>query len=629
MAEHISNHISLFARTLLVSLVLLLSACQTTPTQRAPDLNAEANRAQALYDRGEFSAAATLWDTLSTSNSSLALGWQLLAADAWFRDDQPNIAANRLTKLTQGALSSQQLSHWQLLRVELALLQGDQEAASILFDRLVQQRDELPAWLYPRVARLDAQLGDPRLLSASATLAQLESQTSVSQSQLAFNELARLPGNLFNELKSGANSRQQTYLTAISLAREQVVSQQFTLITSDETTTNSNTPLSTELRQLIDQFSIESLGSISTVAILLPTSGPLKTAAQSIHEGIISSWLTLPVQQRPNLLFFDSGNSNREARGSYFSAADQGADWIIGPLRKESVAALIDLPNRSIPMLALNQPEATLNDLNNPSASDTQTAHFVFALPPEDGARTTAQLAFNQGHRNTIILRPESNAGQRIADAFESEFSRLGGRVLQTGIIPDDSIEYTNMLSAALRLDSSLRRHAQLQRQLGLDELGFRQQGRSDVDCLFIASSASQSRLILPQLKFLDLDYLPVYATQRVYAGTSDRRRDRDLNGLYFTQQGWLAGQAPEPSISQVQQWFPDKRNGLLAELFGLGRDSFLLLPYLNLLKGEQSFALQAASGQLKISKEGYITRALQAMQFRNGVPILLPNNGR
>ncbi len=624
-----------FAWIITFGCLLLLAACQTSPTQRGLDPGVLSARAEALYDQADYPAAAEIWESLIVSDPGNASTWTLRAADAWVRNGEPNIAANRLIKLNQATLNPQQLAHWQLLRTELVLLQGDRAAAGLLFERLTQQLDELPDWLNDRVARLNVQLGDPRLLAATGALSQLRADSPITTRRQAFNELANLPGKLLAELETGAEPDDQPLLGAIRLARSQAVSRHFALLNTPEAsfptdpealselTASISTP---NLRQLIQQYPAQ-LKQSGIIAVLLPNTGPLKTAAEAIHQGIVSSWLYLPEETRPQLAFIDSGNSNRDARGAYFSAVDSGADWIIGPLRKESVAALIDLPNRNLPMLALNQPERTLNALGPSQPFDDSATHYIFALPPEDGARAAANLATLQGHKNTIVLRPSSNSGLRLAEAFSAEFNQLGGRVLQTSTYPNDSVEYTDVLAGALRLDASLQRHAVLQRRLGLDELGFRQQGRSDVDALFIAGNSAQARLLLPQLKYLDLDYLPVYATRNVYEGNPNPRRDRDLNGLFFAQQGWLTDQPPLPKLSTVRQWFPANRNALLAELFGLGRDSLLLVPYLTMLQGDQGLLLQAASGQLQVNNDGYITRQLQAMRFRNGRPVIVNTN--
>ncbi len=621
----------------LITCLLLLAACDTGTTRRAPDPGVLSARAEALYDQADYPAAAEIWESLAASDAGNASSWYLRAADAWLRAGRPNIAASRMVNLNQATLSPPQLAHWQLLRTELVLLQGDRPAAGLLFNRLTQQLDQLPDWLLDRVARLNVQLGDPRLLAATGALSRLQSDGPEELRSPAFNELANLPGNLLTELENSANPEQQPLLEAIRLARLQAISKHFDLFNSTQPATAINRQALSEavtalpqpvLRQLIEQYPAQ-LSKPATIAVLLPSTGPLKTAAEAIHQGIVSSWLNLPQESRPQLVFINSGDSNRDARGAYFSAVDNGADWIIGPLRKESVAALIDLPNRNLPILALNQPERTLNALGSSLPDEGSAAHYIFALPPEDDARSAARLAARQGHKNTIVLRPSSNSGLRLAEAFTTEFNQLGGRVLQTSAYPNDSVEYTDVLAGALRLDASLQRHAALQRRLGLEELGFRQQGRSDVDALFIAGNAAQARLLLPQLKFLDLDYLPVYATRRVYDGNPNPRRDRDLNGLFFAQQGWLTGRTPLPRVSTVRQWFPDNRNALLAELFGLGRDSLLLLPYLTMLQGDQSLLLQAASGRLQVTEEGYITRRLQAMQFRNGRPAFVRNTSR
>ena len=54
------------------------------------------------------------------------------------------------------------------------------------------------------------------------------------------------------------------------------------------------------------------------------------------------------------ILFFTTGEDDQSAISAYFNALDAGADRIIGPLRKESVEAMLNLAGMSTPVLALN-----------------------------------------------------------------------------------------------------------------------------------------------------------------------------------------------------------------------------------------------------------------------------------
>jgi outer membrane PBP1 activator LpoA protein len=173
-------------------------------------------------------------------------------------------------------------------------------------------------------------------------------------------------------------------------------------------------------------------------------------------------------------------------------------------------------------------------------------------------------------------------------------------------------------------LQNSERRHQQLQDLLGL-ELGFQARADDNIDALFLAADQRQSRLLVPQLKFVDADYLPVFVTERSYAADRDSTDDRDIEGVNISLSAWLLGAPPPPELQQVQKWYPPAHNEIVARLFGLGRDSLLLSAHHEHLQGDASLRLQAASGDLFIDRDGIVRRDLQHARYRNGVITLQP----
>ena len=130
------------------------------------------------------------------------------------------------------------------------------------------------------------------------------------------------------------------------------------------------------------------------LALLLPLHGKLADAASAIRDGVFAAYYDTPAaSSRPSIQVYDSGATPEDTVAAYQQAITDGTQFIIGPLRKESVHALATLPQLAAPVLALNQIEDTA--LFN-------TALYQFGLAPEDEAREVARLAWREGFTRTI-----------------------------------------------------------------------------------------------------------------------------------------------------------------------------------------------------------------------------------
>jgi hypothetical protein len=108
------------------------------------------------------------------------------------------------------------------------------------------------------------------------------------------------------------------------------------------------------------------------------------------------------------------------ARSIHAKAVEGGADYVLGPLEKESVDSLAAGPALAVPTLALNQ-----------TTRDSQAAAnlFQFALSPENEAAEAANKAASMGLKRAPCCIPKALWGARLASAFRTQWRRLGGTV--------------------------------------------------------------------------------------------------------------------------------------------------------------------------------------------------------
>jgi hypothetical protein len=351
------------------------------------------------------------------------------------------------------------------------------------------------------------------------------------------------------------------------------------------------------------------------LALLLPLTGTLANAAAAIRDGLLAAYYNMPGDsRRPVIKIHDVSGDPESITDSYRQAVSGGAQFVIGPLRKEAVQILAQQP-LPVPVLALNR--AGADSVSNPML-------YQFGLAPEDEAREVARRAWQDGHRRAIALVPGGSWGERVYNAFLEEWQQLGGRLLEMERYPAGEPDHGQQISALLNLDSSRQRHQRLVRLLGHD-LEFEPRRRTDVDFIFMLATPGQGRLIRPQLKFHRASRIPVYATSHVYTGHPDDSLDSDMNGVVFCDIPWILDSDPDWEHTQrlVSDYWPASATRY-SRFFALGIDAWRIIPYIEQPGADSPGTYQGVTGNLTLDHRGRINRRLHWAFFRDGRPALL-----
>ena len=305
------------------------------------------------------------------------------------------------------------------------------------------------------------------------------------------------------------------------------------------------------------------------------------------------TWIT---RGGSEVLFFSTGDDEQSAISAYFNALDAGVDWIIGPLRKESVEAMLNLAGMSTPVLALN-------DLPDGFIAPPGLSGQVSAISLSQNRETAAIAAHTaeSGFENAIVLAPEDPWGERMVIAFESEFLHEDRKIIAAARYLDTQNDHSAALERLLKIDESKARKKRLENTLQMT-LEFEPVRRHDFDVIFLAANSTQARLIRPQLRFHDAGDIPVYATARIYSGQPDPARNQDLNGIRFPATPW---QLEHPSRADIPE-LTSIRGGNFGSLFALGQDAWNLLPWLELMRKDPDFRFPGQSRILPISQQGH-----------------------
>ena len=319
------------------------------------------------------------------------------------------------------------------------------------------------------------------------------------------------------------------------------------------------------------------------LAVLLPMSGALATAAGPVRDGLLAGYYG-ERRTRPELAFYDTAGTPAGAAAAYARAVAEGADQVVGPLGRDEVTALFQSAG-GVPLLALNR--------GNQAAPDNAAA---FSLAPEDEGDAAAQFLLARNARNVLVLSNGDDNARRSVDALRARLTQEGGNVVATlAIVGDAPGDQTPALRAAV-------------------------EAQPGVDAVFLALRGNQARVVAPQLSVAGLGSRLRIGTSQLTLGTGKAEEDQILDGIVFPTESWLTGASARslPPLASVSSELPTAR-GQAAKLFAFGNDAWLLSGYLQHLALRPDSAIGGATGMLRIAPDGTVLRTPAWASWRGG----------
>jgi uncharacterized protein len=332
------------------------------------------------------------------------------------------------------------------------------------------------------------------------------------------------------------------------------------------------------------------------IALLLPLSGRSEGVGVAVRDGFIAAYLEQDAATRPRLKIYDVAAES--VASAYTHAMSEGAGFVVGPLTKEDVAAMVPLSAGRAPVLALN----FLGD-----SVATPRNFYQFSLSPEDEARMVARRVVADGRLNGVAIVPASEWGVRVTAAFTDELSHLGGAVLETQRYETSQVDFSDVIKQVLQVRVVK---------------GEPPTHRTDAAFVFVAAgSAGVARQILPQLKFHYAGDVPVYSTSDSFE--PDQSANSDLDGMLFPDMPWMiADDAVTVQIrDSVRTAWPAltvRRN----RLYAFGFDAYRLVPILRSKAPNQASDISGVTGRLHVDINNRVHRDLDWAQIKNGVPM-------
>ncbi|MBT8152047.1 MAG: penicillin-binding protein activator [Gammaproteobacteria bacterium] len=352
-------------------------------------------------------------------------------------------------------------------------------------------------------------------------------------------------------------------------------------------------PASLRMPGRVDPAFANTFGGASTVAVMLPTSGALAQAGKALRDGLSAAHFAASASGRdtPTLIFFDS--SSEPIESLYLQAEQQGAEFILGPLQKEQVKSLFTMPSR-LPILTLNFVDDELPPPDNV---------VQFGLAAEDEAEQLAEVAQQRGAKSVLVLHVSKSWAERAAWAFTERWLELGGA--EPGVRALSSIEnYSAEMATSFALHESKARHRRMQNLLG-KKMEFKPRRRQDIDMVVIFANSSEAKAIKPLLAYHYAGDLPVMGSSQIYDNNSPANKNRDLNGIVFSEMPWILDPGRQyTGLPTVYQ-----RSKSLARLFAMGVDAYQLQSRLDGLKYDPLQELVAHTGNLSVVQNRVIRK--------------------
>ncbi|QYJ86394.1 penicillin-binding protein activator [Shewanella mesophila] len=350
------------------------------------------------------------------------------------------------------------------------------------------------------------------------------------------------------------------------------------------------------------------------IAVLLPLTGPRAAIANTVKQGIISSYFANP-DDSVSVNFYDSAIG---ADIAYQQAVDAGAEFIIGPLLQSEVETLLQAQQSSSSATSDDKkpiiPQLFLNNVDNITADQDQ---FFFALSPIDEAIDAAQKLFDDGITAPLLLASNDSIGQRMAESFNQKWQSLTQQAAEVHFYNSgDEMKVT--VQKSLGVIDSKERIARIKALLGSKvEADFR--SRRDIDAIYMIANNQDLPLLKP---FIDVNFsvfaepVPLYTTSRSRIESNSRASAQELNNLTISDIPWLL--QPNSETAEVEQLWPTWSNSQ-KRLYIMGYDALELVSKLAQMRALPGYQYSGRSGLLSASPNGTINRQLSWGRYQRG----------
>ncbi|NRH28321.1 penicillin-binding protein activator [Pseudomonas sp. MS19] len=592
---------------IVLCLVGLIAACASSPSSTLGELprTPQASIEQLLQEAGD-------------SQSEEANLLRLSAADLAYQQKDIGRASSILEQVQMEGLKPAQQIYASTLTAELALARKSPKAAlKALQNPSFARLGELPVEQQARsqLVRATALEQDGQTLAAArervfiAPL--LTGATAAANHEAIWSLVSRLPKE---QLQPTGDADLSGWLELASATKGAGTLETQQQAISNWQATHPNHPAALNLPKSLQDLQQLASQPLSEIALLLPMEGRLASVSRALRDGFMAANFEAQQsgQAAPNIQFFDSSRLT-SIDDFYRQAQASGVQLVVGPLEKELVTQLNNREQLPITTLALNYSE---NDKEGPPQL------FQYGLSAEDEAREASRRAWADGRRSAFALVPSGTWGDRVLEAFSSDWRARGGNMIAAEHV-SKPVELAQQIARLLKLRESETRAQNVESTIGTS-VDAQPTPRQDVDFIFLAATPQQAQQIKPTLAFQYAGDMAVYATSHLYTGVYNQAQYQDLSGIQFCETPWLLDSS-DPTRQRISNQWPQANSGL-GRIYAMGIDAYSLTPRLGQLKALPSTRIDGFTGSLSLDAQQRIQRQLPWAEFRDGQVQRLPD---
>ena len=591
------NHPRLSVPRLLtpVALAMALAACSSNPS--APT--------SVDITQDPMQSAQSYLMQADSSQGSLQNDLLIMALKAAINENSSEQAQLLIKRISKQSLSESQQAEWQLARAQLFINdeQLEQALSQLNFQAWWKLTPETWAQYHQTRADIFTALGRP--FDSSRELVALADYVDNAQ-QEAIADQIWLNLNHYNT---------NTITTLTTDVSENILDGWLQLAVYMKTLNGNIPQLKNTLEQWLaensthpaaiytpkviqDILSLEIIKPTNT-ALLLPLSGKFAKQAQLIRDGFIMAMMN-DKDRDTNATLTVIDTHAEDAADIDAQLIEKNIDFVVGPLIKANIENLHKLQQArlaSIPTLALNIPDQVEEGVNT----------CYLALSPEQEVEQAAKYLFSQGYQYPLILAPQGNYGQRVVEAFNSEWRKYSKNKVAVNLFGDKRQLQRN-INTVFGLQDSQQNIAQMDALVGID-LESQPRSRRDIDSVYIVANSAELTLIKP---FIEVAINPDATPPKLFSNSrsnSGNKQYEDLSGVTYSDIPLLIH--PNPQLdSQMNQLWP-KNSNTERRLQALGMDAYQLMVELPQMKVVEGYSIQGKTGTLSINDQCIVQREI------------------
>ena len=591
------NHPRLSVPRLLtpVALAMALAACSSNPS--APT--------SVDITQDPMQSAQSYLMQADSSQGSLQNDLLIMALKATINENNNEQAQLLIKRISKQSLSEAQQAEWQLARAQLFINdeQLEQALSQLNFQAWWKLTPETWAQYHQTRADIFTALGRP--FDSSRELVALADYVDNAQQEA-----------IADQIWLNLNHYNTNTITTLTTDMSENILDGWLQLAVYMKTLNGNIPqLKNTLEQWLaensthpaaiytpkviqDILSLEIIKPTNT-ALLLPLSGKFAKQAQLIRDGFIMAMMN-DKDRDTNATLTVIDTHAEDAADIDAQLIEKNIDFVVGPLIKANIENLHKLQQArlaSIPTLALNIPDQVEEGVNT----------CYLALSPEQEVEQAAKYLFSQGYQYPLILAPQGNYGQRVVEAFNSEWRKYSKNKVAVNLFGDKRQLQRN-INTVFGLQDSQQNIAQMDALVGID-LESQPRSRRDIDSVYIVANSAELTLIKP---FIEVAINPDATPPKLFSNSrsnSGNKQYEDLSGVTYSDIPLLIH--PNPQLdSQMNQLWP-KNSNTERRLQALGMDAYQLMVELPQMKVVEGYSIQGKTGTLSINDQCIVQREI------------------